>query len=77
LKFWGHGEEYLLKDYPHRKQKNRRVHNIQEAITINDVAMSMTQIYAALDNRKYDHQASVVEMEGMIVDFNHLLQKYF
>jgi hypothetical protein len=31
----------------------------------------MPQIYVALDNRQVDHQASVVEMEGMIS--NHLV----
>jgi hypothetical protein len=31
----------------------------------------MPQIYASLDNRQDDHQASVVEMEGMIL--NHLV----
>jgi hypothetical protein len=31
----------------------------------------MPQIYAALDNRQDDHQAPVVEMEGMI--YNHLV----
>jgi hypothetical protein len=30
----------------------------------------MPRIYAALDNKQADHQASVVEMEGMIN--NHL-----
>jgi hypothetical protein len=35
------------------------------------VARSVTQIYAALDNNQADHQASVVEIEGMI--FNHLV----
>ena len=33
--------------------------------------MSVPQIYAALDNNQADHQASVVEVEGMI--FNHLV----
>jgi hypothetical protein len=66
LKCWGCGEEHLLRDCPHRKQNNRRVYNVQEATTVNDVARSMPQIYAALDNRQDDHQASVVEMEGMI-----------
>jgi hypothetical protein len=61
----------LLRDCPHRQQNNRRVYNIQEATTVNDVARSMPQIYAALDNRQVDHQASVVEMEGMIA--NHLV----
>jgi hypothetical protein len=31
----------------------------------------MPQIYPSLDNRQVDHQASVVEMEGMISD--HLI----
>ena len=31
----------------------------------------MPQIYAALNNSQVDHQASVVEMEGMIA--NHLV----
>jgi hypothetical protein len=35
------------------------------------VARSVLQIYAALDNNQDDHQASVVEIEGMI--FNQLV----
>jgi hypothetical protein len=31
----------------------------------------MPQIYAVVDNKQADHQASVVEMEGMIT--NHLV----
>ena len=67
----GRGEEHMLRDYPHRKQDTRRVYNVQEATTVNDVARSMPQIYVALDNRQDDHQASVVDMEGMIA--NHLV----
>jgi hypothetical protein len=35
------------------------------------VARSVPQIYASLDNKQADHQASVVEMEGVIT--NHLV----
>jgi hypothetical protein len=35
------------------------------------VARSVLQIYEALDNNQADHQALVVEIEGMI--FNHLV----
>ena len=35
------------------------------------MARSVPQIYAALDNKQSDHQALVVEMEGMIT--NHLV----
>jgi hypothetical protein len=61
----------MLRDCRHRQQNNRRVYNIQEATIVNDVASNMPQIYVALDNRQAYHQASVVEMEGMIT--NHLI----
>ena len=57
LKCWGFGEEHLLRNFMHRKQKNGRVYNIQEATKVNDVARSMPQICATLDNRQDDHQA--------------------
>jgi hypothetical protein len=69
LKFRGCGEEYLLREYPHRQQENRRVYNIQEATRVNYVARSVPQIYVALDNRQADHQSSAVEMEGMITNY--------
>jgi hypothetical protein len=71
LKCWGCGEEHLLRDCPHRQQNSQRIYSIQEATTVNDVAGSVPQIYAALDNNQADHQASVVEIEGMIS--NHLV----
>jgi hypothetical protein len=71
LKCRGCGEEHLLRNFPHRKKNNMRVYNVQEATIVNDVARSMPQIYVALDNTQADHQASVVEMEGMIS--NHLV----
>jgi hypothetical protein len=71
LKCWGCGEDHKLRDFPHRQQNSKRVYYIQEATTVNDVARSMPQIYAALDNNQADHQASVVELEGIIA--NHLV----
>jgi hypothetical protein len=60
LKCWGCGEEHLLRNCPCRQQNSRKVYNIQEATTFNDVAGSAPQIYASLDNNQADHQASVV-----------------
>jgi hypothetical protein len=71
LKCWGCGEEHILRDCPHRQQNSQRIYNIQEATTVNDVARSVPEIYAALDNNQANHQASVVEIEGMIS--NHLV----
>jgi hypothetical protein len=66
LKCRGCGEDHLLRACPHRQKNHGKVYNIQEATTVNDVARSQQQIYAALDNRQDDHQDLVVEMEGMI-----------
>jgi hypothetical protein len=71
LKCWGCGEEHLLRDCPHRQKNSQRIYNVQEATIINDVAKSMPQIYAVVDNKQDDHQDSMVEMEGMIT--NHLV----
>jgi hypothetical protein len=71
LECWDCGGEHLRRDCPHRQQNSRKIYNMQEATTVNDVARSVPQIYAALDNNQADHQASVVEIEGMI--FNHLV----
>jgi hypothetical protein len=58
----------MFMDCPHRQHNPRRVYNIQESTTVNGVARSLRQIYAALDNRQDDHQVSVVDMEGMIAN---------
>jgi rRNA processing protein Gar1 len=42
------------------------IHNIQEATTVNDVARNVPRIYAVVEDRQADHQASVVEVEGKI-----------
>jgi hypothetical protein len=71
LKCWGSGEEHLLRDFPHRQQNSRRIYNVQESTIVTDVAKSMPQFYAFMDNKQADHQASKVEMEGMIT--NHIV----
>jgi hypothetical protein len=48
-----------------------RVYYIQEKTTVYEVARSVPKIHATLDNRQAYHQASMVEMEGMIT--NHLV----
>jgi hypothetical protein len=61
----------MLRDYPHRQPNNKGVYNSQEAITVDDVAISIPKIHASLDNGQADHQASMVEMECMVT--NHLI----
>jgi len=43
---------------------------IQEALTINDVACNIPKIIATLDGRQADHQSTMVEVQGKISEKN-------
>jgi hypothetical protein len=58
LQCWGCGEPHLLRDFPHRQHDNKKFYHVQEATTVNDVARSVPRIYAVVENRQADHQAS-------------------
>ena len=46
----------------------RKTHNIQGAKTVGQVARTAPRIYAALEDLQADHQSTVVEVEGRIVE---------
>ena len=54
----------MYRDFLHRKDKEKTVHNIQEATTVKD----MGRIYAALNDRQEEYQSNMIEMEGKIVN---------
>ena len=45
--------------------KDQKMHNFQEETIMNDVAQS-SQIYAILEEKQDEHQATMVEVEGML-----------
>jgi hypothetical protein len=55
-----------LRYYPHIQHDSKRVYHMKEATTVNNLAMNVPRIYAAIENRQAYHQASMVEMEGII-----------
>ena len=52
----------------HESGNVSQVYNIQGAETVVQVARTIPRIYAALEDRQTDHQSTVVEVEGKIVD---------
>ena len=54
------------KDYPNMKRNFSNVHTIQEEAIVGDIANEMPKINAALENRKDDHQTSMLEIKCMI-----------
>jgi hypothetical protein len=56
----------LYKDFPHKGERMRIFHNIQEVETMEDMGGSMPRIYASLDNKQAEYQSPMIEVEGNI-----------
>jgi hypothetical protein len=66
MECWGCKGNHRYKDFPHKNDKVRTVHNVQHAETVEDMGRSVPRIYAALDNKKEKYQSHMIEVEGMI-----------
>jgi hypothetical protein len=62
-------------DCPHKNDKVRTVHNVQQEKTVEDMGRSVPRIYASLDNKQVEYQSHMIEVEGMIKNhaFNILI----
>jgi hypothetical protein len=66
MECWGCKGNHRYKDCPHRKDKARTIHVVQQAETVEDMGSRMSRIYAALDNKQAEFQSHMIELEGMI-----------
>jgi hypothetical protein len=66
MECWGCKGNHRYRDCPHRKDKARTVHTVQQAETVEDMGSRMPRIYAALDNKQAEFQSHMIEVEGMI-----------
>ena len=44
------------------------MYNMQESSTVGYIDRSVPRIYASLDNRRFNHQCSMIEVEGKLKD---------
>jgi hypothetical protein len=56
----------MYRDFPHRGEKVRIVHNVQQDDTVEDMGRNVPRIYAALDNKQVEFQSHMIEVEGKI-----------
>jgi hypothetical protein len=63
---WGCEGNHLYRDFPHKGEILRIVHNIPEAKTVEYIGGKMSKIYAALDNKQEECQSPMIEVEGKI-----------
>ena len=55
-------------NYPFENESAIPTYKIQEVETVGQVAREVPRIYAALEDRQVDHQSTVVEVAGKIVE---------
>jgi hypothetical protein len=52
IQCWGCGGDHMYKYFPHKGEKVRIVHNVQQYDTMEDMGRNVPRIYAALGNKQ-------------------------
>ena len=58
----------MCRNCPLENENAMPSYNIQEVETVGQVARAVPRIYAALEDRQADHQSTVIEVVGNIVE---------
>ena len=58
----------MRRNCPLESESARPTYNIQEAEIVGQVAWEVPRIYAALEDHQEDHQSTMVEFAGKIVE---------
>jgi hypothetical protein len=61
---WRCEGNHVYRYFPHKGERMRIVHNIQEAKTIEYMGGIMPRIYASSDNKNVENQSPIIEVEG-------------
>jgi hypothetical protein len=52
--------------FPHKGEKVRSIHNVQQDDTVEDMGRNVPRIYTTLDNKQNEFQSHMIEVEGKI-----------
>jgi hypothetical protein len=63
---WGCKGYHMYIDFSHRSERVINFHNVQQVETMEYMGRSVPKIYAALDNKQYEFQSHMIEVEGNI-----------
>ena len=66
IQCWGCKGDHMFRDCPHRGEKVRIVHNVQQAEIVEEMGRNVPRIYVALDKNQAEYQSHMIEVEGMI-----------
>jgi hypothetical protein len=62
IQCWSCKGYHRFRDCPHRGEKGRVVHNVQQAKIVEDMGRYVPRIYAALDNKQVEYQSHMIEV---------------
>ena len=54
----------MFRDCPHRGEKVRTVHNVQQDEIVEDMGRNVPRIYASMENKKEEYQSHMIEVES-------------
>ena len=63
---WGCKGDHMFRYFPHKGEKARTFHNVQQVEIVEDMGTNLPRIYASLDNNQAEYQPHMIEVEGMI-----------
>jgi hypothetical protein len=66
IQCWGCGGDHMYRVCPHRGEKVRIFHNIQQDDIVEDMGINVPRIYVSLDNKQDEFQSHMIEVEGKI-----------
>jgi hypothetical protein len=66
IQCWGCKGDHMYRYCPHRGEKMRNFHNVQQDETVEDMGRNVPRIYASLDNKQVEFQSHMIEVEGKI-----------
>ena len=69
IKCWGFNGPHLFRNSTHNpNRKMSLVNMLQEDSMVNDIAINVTRINVSLEDRQSDHQSTMLEVEGKILN---------
>jgi hypothetical protein len=66
IQCWGCKGDHKYRDCPHKSDKVRAVHNVQQTKKVEDMGKNVPRIYATLENKQTKFESHMIEVEGMI-----------
>jgi hypothetical protein len=68
IHFFGYNKYHMYKYFPHKGDKMKTMHKIQEATIVEDMGRSIPRIYVSLEDRQEKFQSHMIEVEGNIIN---------